>query len=188
MITWANSSTVAALLSAVAAIAAAIATWRGPLAAAKMAESLRRNAEAAADRRRFRLNVFAQLMQERSEIYSAEAVRALNSIDVAFSDSTSVREAWSELFQAFNSRPASPPHVLDERLRKLLREMANDLGIGDSLRLDDFGRVYYPNALLEERKVKDLERSAALTRLNAQIAPAANTADSTAALFPPKPE
>ena len=152
-----------------------------------MAEKLRRSAEVDADRRRFKLNVFAQIMQERAEIYSADAVRALNSIDVAFSDTALVREAWSELYQALNSNPLVPPHILDERIRKLLREMATSLGIGDLLRLDDFGRVYYPNALVEERKVRDLERNAALMRLSAQAAPAANAVDQTNNRFPPKP-
>lgn len=188
MTSWADPSVVAASLSAIAAIAAAIATWRGPISAAKMAETLRRNAEAAADSRRFKLNIFAQLMQERSEIYTADAVRAFNSIDVAFSDADSVREAWSELYQSLNSQPLAPAHVIDERLRKLLREMANSLGIGDKLRIDDFGRVYLPNALLEERRVKELERSATLARLSPQISPAANTGDATSDMFPPKPE
>jgi hypothetical protein len=188
MASWTDPATVAASLSAVAAIAAAVATWRGPISAARMAETLRRNAEAAADGRRFKLNIFAQLMQERSEIYSAEAVRALNSIDVAFSDTISVREAWSELYQSLNSQPIAPDHVVDERIRKLLREMANSLGIGDRLRMDDFGRVYLPNALLEERRVRDLERRSALTRLSSQAAPAGNAAEHTTNLFPPKPE
>ena len=188
MASWSDPTVVAAFLSAVAAIAAAVATWRGPMSAARMAETLRRNAEAAADSRRFKLNIFAQLMQERSEIYSPEAVRALNSIDVAFSDIGSVREAWSELYQSLNSQPIAPAHVIDERIRKLLREMANSLGIGDTLRMDDFGRVYLPNALLEERRVRDLERSSALVRLSSQAAPAGNAADSTSALFPPRPE
>ncbi|WP_394804782.1 DUF6680 family protein [Sphingomonas agrestis] len=178
----------AATLSAVAAIAAAIATWRGPLSAARMAESLRRGSEAAADSRRFRLNVFASLMQERAEIYSPDAVRALNSIDVAFSDSIAVREAWSELYQSLTSQPSGPSHVIDERLRKLLKEMAADLGIADKLRLDDLGRVYFPNVMAEERKVRDLERGAALARLSTQTSPQSNVADPTAALFPPKPE
>lgn len=185
---WSDTSVVAASFSALAAIAAAVATWRGPISAAQMAEKLRRSAEVDADRRRFKLNVFAQIMQERAEIYSADAVRALNSIDVAFSDTALVREAWSELYQALNSNPLVPPHILDERIRKLLREMATSLGIGDLLRLDDFGRVYYPNALVEERKVRDLERNAALMRLSAQAAPAANAVDQTNNRFPPKPK
>lgn len=153
-----------------------------------MAETLRRGAEASADARRFKLNVFAQMMQERSEIYSAESVRALNSIDIAFSDVTTVREAWSELYQALNSKPLAPEHIIDERIRKLLKEMAVDLGIGDKLRIDDFARVYLPNALQEERRVKELQRRLSLTQLNAQLPPAANTTDPTAALFPPKPD
>lgn len=183
-----DPSLIAAFLSAIAATAAAIATWRGPISAARMAESLRRSAEVAADSRRFKLNVFASLMQERAEIYSADAVRALNSIDVAFSDEVEVREAWSELYQALNSKPVAPPHVLDERIRKLLREMASSLGLADKLRLDDFGRVYFPTALAEERRVRELERVAALARLSVQSSPAANTTEPTTALFPPKPE
>lgn len=185
---WTDPGVVAASLSAVAAIAAAVATWRGPMSAARMAETLRRSAEAASDSRRFKLNVFAQLMQERAEIYSLEAVRALNSIDVAFTDDTEVREAWSELYQSLNQRPAAPAHVVDERIRKLLREMANSLGMGSELRLDDLGRVYYPTALLEERRVRDMERSAALARLLGQSAPQSNTTDPSLALFPPKPD
>lgn len=182
---WSDPAVFAAFLSAVAAIAAAIATWRGPISAARMAEQLRRSAELDADSRRFRLNVFAQIMQERAEIYSVEAVRALNSIDVAFSDCTAVREAWSELYQSLNSNPIAPPHVIDERIRKLLREMANDLGIGDKLRLDDFGRVYYPEAMHKERRVRELERNAVLDRLSP---PSGDGAQQQEQLFPPKPE
>lgn len=91
----------AAFLSAVAAGASAIAAWRGPISAARMAESLRSASEVANDQRRFKLNVFASVMQERAELYSNEGVRSLNSIDIAFYDSPKVREAWSELYQAF---------------------------------------------------------------------------------------
>lgn len=78
---------VAAFLSAVAAAASAVAAWRGPISAAKMAESLRSVSELANDQRRFKLNIFASLMQERAELYSNEGVRALNSIDIAFYNS-----------------------------------------------------------------------------------------------------
>jgi hypothetical protein len=186
---WSDPSVLAAGLSAVAAIAAAVATWRAPLSAARMSEKLRRDGDAAQDIRRFKLSIFAAVMQERASIYSAESVRALNSIDVAFAQSTNVREAWAELFQVFSLQNA-PPHVMDERIRKLLREMAIDLGISDSLRMDDFSRVYYPNALQQERQVQELQRREALARLTAQTQPAANTA-STATIsnnWPPSPE
>ena len=41
-------------------------------------------------------------------------------------------------------------HVLEERLRKLLAAMAIDIGLGDKLKTDDFGRVYNPNAITGE--------------------------------------
>lgn len=183
---WLSAGTIAAFLSAIAAICAALATWRGPRTAAILSEELRRASELEAERRRFRLNVFATIMQERAQIYSMDGVRALNSIDVAFSDSTPVREAWAELYQALNNQPI-PDHVVDERIRKLLREMSIVLGISTSLRLDDFGRVYYPNALLEEHKVQQLERAAALARLVGKSSPASNASQNDESLWPPKP-
>lgn len=180
---------IAPLLSAVAAIAAAVAAWRVPLATARMADQLRQRSDADMESRRFRLNIFAYIMQGRAEIWSEETVRALNSIDVAFNHSRSVREAWAELYQALNSRP-QPTHLVDERVRKLLREMAQDLGLAESLRMDDFGRVYFPTAMLEEREVRALERQATLARLKGTSSPAENTSTSeeVAALWPPKPQ
>lgn len=184
---WFNPGTVAAFLSAVAAIFAAIATWRGPLSAAKLSSQLREASDLEAERRRFQLNVFATIMQERAQIYSMDAVRALNSIDVAFSQATAVREAWAELYQALNSDPM-PGHVVDERIRKLLREMSVELGISERLRLDDFGRVYYPKALVEEHQVQHLERIAALGRLQNRTSAASNASTPDEGLWPPPPK
>ncbi|GBQ28448.1 hypothetical protein HLH34_11205 [Gluconacetobacter azotocaptans] len=190
---WNDPAVIAAGLSAIAAVAAAIATWRAPLSAAKMAETLRRVGDIAQDVRRFKLNIFTTIMQARATIYADDSVRALNSIDVAFAHSTAVREAWAELFQALGA-PNVPPHVMDERIRKLLREMAIDLGIADQLRMDDFSRVYYPNALQQQRQIEDLQRREALARLTGQAQPAANTvttAATTTAIgspWPPPPD
>jgi hypothetical protein len=184
---WIEPQLIAAIASAVAAAAAAIATWRGPIAAARMAEELRRSAESDADKRRFKLNIFASLMQERAEIYSSDAVRALNSIDIAYADNGSVRESWSELYQALTGNPLAPAHVIDERIRNLLRQMAADLGISDTLRLDDFARVYYPNALADERRVKDLQRKSHLAQLTGQTDADANETVALEDKWPPKP-
>jgi hypothetical protein len=188
MDSWTSPGILAAFLSAVAAIAAAIATWRGPMSAARMAEQLRRQGENEMESRRFRLNVFALLMQGRAEIWSEDTVRALNSIDIAFNHSPRVREAWAELYQALNSSP-NVPHVVEERIRKLLKEIAADLGLADTLRLDDFGRVYFPNAMLEEREIRSLERQATLARLKG-TSPTQNVSESDpgADLWPPKPQ
>ncbi|HEY0012680.1 MAG TPA: DUF6680 family protein [Allosphingosinicella sp.] len=172
---WSSPAVLAAFLSAVAAIAAAIAAWRGPRSAALIAERLRRESEGEQESRRFRLQVFSTIMQSRAEIYSEDSVKALNSIDVAFSQAPLVRESWAELLNALNT-PSIPSHVVEERLRKLLREMADDLGLSKSLRQDDFGRVYFPNAIAEARNLNELERRASLQRLMGTSSPAANAA------------
>jgi hypothetical protein len=182
-----NPATAAAFLSFLAAMFAAIATWRGPISAAHLAEKLRQQTEAEGERRRLKLFVFSTIMQERAFIASTESVKALNLIDVVFRESTEVREAWAELFLSFDLKHNVPEHAKEERLRKLLRAMAVDIGIADGLRLDDFGRVYYPNAIAQEERLRQLEREAALRRLQGQLPPTANTATPQAA-WPPKPD
>ena len=138
-------------------MSAALATWNGPRAAAKLAEALRRDAERSQERQRNKLHVFASLMQERAAIYSEAGVRALNIIDVVFHDSLTVREAWAELYLTFSLNPI-PPHVLEEHLRKLLAAMAIDIGLGDKLKTDDFGREYNPRPITQERFIRDMQR------------------------------
>lgn len=177
---------IAACLSAVAAIAAAVATWRAPISAARIAESLRRAGDKTSERQRFRLNVFAQIMQGRAEIWAEDSVRALNSIDVAFSDSRPVREAWVELYQALDTAPLVK-HVFEEKTRKLLQEMAKDLGLADNLRLDDFARIYFPKAMREERDVAFLRRQAALRQFAEPSQPAENVGLKPPSPWPSKP-
>src|SRR5262245_23484574 len=111
------------ILGAFAAIAtgfAAYATWRAPRSAAELAEQLRQASEKQSERRRLKLHVFATLMQERASLATLDGVRCLNLIDVIFHDCREVREAWAELFLAFDPRRNIPVHVQEERLRKLL--------------------------------------------------------------------
>lgn len=177
-----------AVLTAFTAVAAAIATWRAPISAAELAERLRQAADRENDRRRHKLHVFATLMQERASIASLEGVRALNLIDVVFHDCREVREAWAELFLSYDSARKLPSHIQEERLRKLLLEMAKIVELGDQLRTDDFGRVYYPTALAEEDYVRNLERRAAKARLEGQAATANTAAPQATSPWPPKPE
>lgn len=176
-----------AIFSAAATAFAAIATWHAPKTAAKLAESLRREAERDAEGHKLKLNVFITLMQERAQIYSDNGVRALNLIDVVFNDSRSVREGWSELFGAFHIKPIQQ-HVIDERLRKLLAAMAKDIGLSDALRNDDFARVYRPIVQEQEQFIKDMQRRQILARLQDQDASAAGPATTQNAQWPPKPD
>jgi len=176
-----------AIFSAAATAFAAIATWHAPKTAAKLAESLRRQAERDSERHKLKLNVFSTLMQERAQIYSDNGVRALNLIDVVFNDSRSVREAWSELFGAFYIKPIQQ-HVIDERLRKLLAAMADDIGLSDALRNDDLARVYRPIVQEQEQLIRDMQRRQILARLQDQDAAAAGNASTPQSTqWPPKP-
>ena len=127
-------------------------------------------------------------MQERSEISSNESVKALNSIDVAYNKSSLVREAWAELYETMNNLKGIPYHILDERFRKMLKAMASDIGLSEDLRLDDFKRVYVPQAIVEERNLRDLQRRTALQQLTGMNAPEANAAEINLEGWPPKPE
>jgi hypothetical protein len=175
-----------AAASAVATALAAYASWRGPRAAAEMAEKLRRDAEADNERKRQKFWVFATLMQERSAIYTETAVRALNTIDAVFHDVRRVREAWAELYLKVNSQNMQASGCADE-LRRLLAAMASDIGLADEFGHADAARIYIPNALAQERLVRDLERQQALARLQGS-SPTANATSQVVALFPPKPE
>jgi hypothetical protein len=174
-----------AIFSAIATGLAAVATWRAPIAAAKIAESLRREAERHDENQRQKLSVLATLMQERAKIYSENGVRALNLIDVVFNESREVREAWSELFLAFEMKPFLQ-HVADERLRKLLGAIAKDVGLADQLRTDDLGRVYYPLVQQQQEFIEYMQRQQILAGLQVgSAAEATSTAQNT--MWPPKP-
>jgi len=182
-----NIALLAAVFSAIATALAAFATWRAPTTAAKLAESLRRDAERQDERQRRKLSVFATLMQERAQIHSENDVRALNLIDVVFNESREVREAWSELFLAFQMKPLLQ-HVVDERLRKLLSVIAKDIGLADQLRNDDLGRVYFPIVLAQEQFIKDMQRQQILANLQGQNAAGASPAVLQNTEWPPKPD
>jgi|SRR5580692_6587388 hypothetical protein len=177
---------VAAVFSAIATGFAALATWSAPRAAAKLAETLRRDGERQNERQRLKLQVFSTLMQERAQIHSDNGVRALNLIDMVFNDTREVRDAWSELFQAFHMTP-TVQHVIEERLRKLLGAIAKDIGLADQLRPDDLGRVYYPVVQAQEQFIKDMQRQQILAGLQGQNAAAASAATLPTSIWPPKP-
>ena len=157
------------------------------MAAAKLAETLRRDAERSSERQRQKLYGFSMLMQERAQIHSDSGVRALNLIDVVFSESPDVRDAWAELFAAFHLKPL-PPHVVSERLLRLLGAIAKDLGLADDLRSDDLSRVYFPVVQEQEQFIRNMQRQQALTRLLGENAAGASDATGPNALWPPKPD
>lgn len=179
---------IAAIFSAVATGLAVYATFHGPRAAAELAERLRTTGDAHAERRRTKLHVFAVLMANRKAVWTNEAVNALNLIDVVFNDNADVRSWWAELYLSFTR--GIPDHVRDEKLRKLLGAMSRDLSLADELRTDDFGRVYRPDAIVEDDLLQMHRRRTALAAFEGTGSPAANTTEpqATLSMFPPRPE
>lgn len=183
-----NPAVVAAFLSFLATAFAALATWQGPRSAAQLAERIRHEKEKENERRRMKMHVFSTLMQERATIASIDSVRMLNSIDFVFSDAPTVREAWAELFVIFHTDGVPHPQLREEKLRSLLREMASDLGMSDTLKVDDLGRIYYPNALAREEELRALQQERALLAIRSQPDKMAAQIDQKLLeKFPPKP-
>lgn len=193
MFDWINSNApavaaIAAIFSAIATGFAVLATWRGPVAAANLAEKMRQKAEVSNEKRRLKLYVFTTLLQERAAYYSLEAVRAFNLIDFVFNESRNVRRAWEDFLSALDPNNSVPEHAVKEKFRKLLSAIADDVGLADELRADDLNRIYYPTALLEEEHIKRLQREHTLRQLTAETSPSANTAAPIIASdFPPPP-
>ncbi|RWM57437.1 DUF6680 family protein [Mesorhizobium sp.] len=183
-----NPATVSAFLSAVAAMAAVFATWQGPRSAAMLAEKIRKDTEQDNERRRMKVQVFATLMQERATIASIESVRMLNSIDFVFSDSPGVREAWADLFAIFHTAEVPHTQLREEKLRVLLKEMGADIGLSNTLKVDDIARIYYPNALAREEEVRMWRQEQALLQIRSQGQQTAPVDQKLLAKFPPKPE
>lgn len=176
-------------MSAVATALAAYATWQGPRSAALLAESMRRKGEQEAQQRQQKLYIFATLMQERAFIATTEAVRVLNLIDVVYNDSAEVREAWADLFMALDPARKIPPHEQATLLRCLLIAMAKNIGLSDGLKVNDFARIYYPDAIAQEAELRRLQMEAGLRSLRGQSSspPGQGGPPSLGPQFPPKP-
>lgn len=140
-------------IAAIAAVGTIFVTFVGPIAGAQVAEFLARRRE----QRQRKLSIFTTIMQHRHNIPAAESVAALNLIDVVYVDSSQVRDAWSELYKAFNDQRLNTREgnsIREGILIKLLKAMAEDLGMSSKFRPEDFSRIYFPEALAEEHDIK----------------------------------
>lgn len=186
-----NATTVAAIaamFSAIATFFAVLAAWLGPVAAASIAEKMRRKSEASTEKRRMKLYIFTTLLQERAAYYSIEAVKAFNLIDFVFNESRTVRNAWSDFLSSLDENNHVPEHATKEKFRTLLSAIAADVGLSDELRADDLNRVYYPRVLSQEEHIRQLQREQTLRQLTASTSPSANTAAPIVSSdFPPPP-
>jgi hypothetical protein len=89
-------------------------------------------------------------MQWRKATFAEKPVQALNVIDILFHDVKPVRDAWADLFAAYNDQRLSTNEggrIREDKLNILLRAMAAHLGYARQFSMADFERVYNPDVL-----------------------------------------
>ncbi|HUD41967.1 MAG TPA: DUF6680 family protein [Dokdonella sp.] len=149
-----------------------LATFTGPLAAVVV--SLWR--ESRKERRDAQMRVFGTLMASRGSELHLDSVRALNSVQVAFTDHEHVLDAWRDLMAHVNAAGMGSPDWLPRYhtcLIVLLSVMATALGkkaLARELRIGRFG-AYAPRAWAdhEQRVSKAYEYVALLAAGKASL-------------------
>lgn len=171
----------AAGASAIAAIASAVVAWQAPRSAARLAESLRRENEAADESLRQRRVILSELLMVRRGRIARNATAALNLIDIVFAEDRSVRDAWAELYSAYGKKPLPAQEFIEDKMNSLIKAMCKNMGLKSTLTPADLERFYYPQVLEDEDVAEDARRRLLVKDLQAASPKAA------AGLFPPKP-
>ena len=133
------------------------------------------------EKRKDKMQIFQYLMTKRNTGWAeVNAVNALNSIDIVYSDCEAVRKQWAVLLSKY--RRDIPAQEQYREQCKLLELMANDLGYKDKITWDIIQNPYYPEGL-----AKQIEINSQI--LNGQVA-LANAAGQLSQMMgqPPKQE
>lgn len=149
----------AAIATFIAAGLAVWATFQAPKRAAEIAENLRRTNDWIDSERRSKAYILETMLRHRGSIIHADAVSALNLIDIVFIDVPEVREAYQ---QYWNSTAELTPWELKvERYNTIIERIVRHLGMSDRIKASDIQRSYHPvghakyaqvqNAEIEER-------------------------------------
>jgi hypothetical protein len=99
------------------------------------------------ERRAQKLWVLSTLIGNRGDQLSADNVRALNMIDLVFSNQKRVRDLWREYYDMLANEGLNNPVGWKQRSQKnieLLTEMAKSLGYGKEISHLDVERTYFP--------------------------------------------
>ena len=103
-----------------------------------------------AEKRKDKLEVFKMLMMSRNG-WNAESVRALNIIDIVFSDDETVRTRWKEYYDKLCvENPTDTELIKIKKCQdKLLEAMAVSLGYKDKVTWETIQNPYVPNWMVE---------------------------------------
>ena len=119
-----------------------------PIAAVFVGQHLQSKSE----KRKDKMQIFQCLMTKRITGWAGlDAVNALNSIDIVFSDCEAVRKQWAILLSKFR-RDVTAQEQYREQC-KLLELMANDLGYKDKITWDIIQNPYYPEGLAKQIEI-----------------------------------
>lgn len=112
----------------------------------------------------------------------------LNVIDFVYADCPSVRDAWADLYIVFNAGTMHAP-LVEDKIRLLLSAMATELGLPERIKVDDLGRIYYPNSVAKQQEIQRLQQDLQLQQLRAQTGNAISADDATniGHKYPPRP-
>ena len=126
----------------IATILNLIAVLSIPVVAVVVGQKLQEKSE----KRKDKMKIFQCLMTRRTTGWAnPDAVDALNTIDIVFSDSEEVRKQWHILYDKYR-----PVFHRDEQYKqecKLLESMANNLGYKDKITWETIQSPYYPVGL-----------------------------------------
>jgi hypothetical protein len=94
------------------------------------------------ERRRIQHEVFSTLVRYRGQILHADAVAAINMIDLVFMDAPEVRGARQQYMEVINKRATL--ELRRERFYKIVEAMARYLKVSHGLSAKDIENAWYP--------------------------------------------
>lgn len=120
-----------------------------PIAAVLIGQWLQNRAE----KRKDKLEIFKTLMIARNN-WSLESYKALNIIDIVFSDDETVRARWKEYYDKLCIENPSEPELKKIRTAqdKLLEAMAKSLGYKDKITWETIQNPYKPKGMADAEK------------------------------------
>ena len=101
-------------------------------------------------KRKDKMDVFKTMMMNRIG-WSVEGTRAMNIIDIVFSDDKNVRQAWTEYYHALCVKDPDEIQLkqMQQAQDKLLEKMAISLGYKDKITWETIQNPYVPKGMME---------------------------------------
>ena len=118
-----------------------------PIAAVFVGQKL----QSYSQRRTDKLEIFKALMMNRGLAWNVESVRALNVIDIVFSDDDTVRARWKEYYRQLCIQEPNDMQLKQklEAQDKLLEAMAKSLGYEKQVTWETIQNPYTPRGMLD---------------------------------------